>query len=152
MLSLAYPESQRRSAHNASEGMSASFRPIMLTDLPAAWQTPPDPEQIRSRAASLGISPQNMTRKIVFSVPEHPVFLQYERFLQSVERDSQKTIINCVIQNSETWAQQSRPGARKRLMDAMNLNGAPSFEFLAIAEYKTPTATISENTSSSTSE
>ncbi len=152
MPALAYPESQRPSAHNTSKGMSAIFRPITLMDLPASWQTPPDPEQISSRAASLGISPQNMTRRIVFIVPEHPVFFQYERFLQSLERDSERTIINCVIQNSEVWAQQSRPGARKRFMEAMKTNGAPSFEFLATAEYKTPITTANVNISSSTPE
>ncbi len=132
--------------------MSAPFRPVFMSDLPSSWQTTPDAEQLRARAIELGISPENMTRRIVFYVPEHPIFFQYERFLHSLDQSLQQNILNCVIQNADVGAQQSKPGARKRLMKAMDDNGAPNFECLACAEYQTPLQSRTVEATAPTSE
>ena len=124
------------------KAMEAPFRAVFLTDLPDAWQKTPEPEIQLARAKMLGIPPEQMVRRIVFCVPEHPIFIEYEKFLQSVIVPQNQEIVSCVIQNAETWKAQSKPKAFKNLMTSMRETGAPDFNSLGCAEYKNPLPTV----------
>ena len=132
------------SAHQASHNgtMEAPFRAVFTADLPDSWRKTPEPDVQRARARMLGIPPEQMVRRIVFCVPEHPIFIEYEKFLQSVQVPPDQEIVSCVIQNAETWRTQSKPHAFKHLMTSMKETGAPDFNSLGCAEYRNPLPTI----------
>ncbi len=70
--------------NSKEQAMEVPFRAVFTADLPESWRKAPDPEIQRARARMMGIPPEQMVRRIVFCVPEHPLFIEYEKFLQSV--------------------------------------------------------------------
>jgi hypothetical protein len=124
--------------------MEVPFRAVFTADLPESWRKTPDPVIQQARARMMGIPPEQMVRRIVFCVPEHPLFIEYEKFLQTVVVPQDQDIVSCVIQNSETWKTQSKPYAFKKLMTSMKETGAPDFNSLGCAEYRNPLPSFSQ--------
>lgn len=124
--------------NSEEQAMEVPFRAVFTADLPESWQKTPDPEIQQARARMMGIPLEHMVRRIVFCVPEHPLFIEYEKFLQTVVVPQDQDIVSCVIQNRETWRTQSKPNAFKKLMTSMKETGAPDFDSLGCAEYRNP--------------
>ena len=121
--------------------MAIPFRAIHFTDLPLDWQAQPSSASLRMTARQIGTTPEKVRKRIVFVVPETPLFLEYELFLHEYEKSTGiKDVINCMIQNADTWRSQAQPMAFRKLMDAMTKTGAPPWEQLGCAYFQVPSS------------
>ena len=131
--------------------MAIPFRAVHFNDLPPEWQAQPSAASLTAAARQISTTPDRVRKRVVFVVPETPNFMEYEKFLQEYEKTTgRKDVINCMIQNIDTWRSQAQPMAFKNLKDSMKMTGAPSWEHLGCAYFLDPSAAPSNKPNQAT--